>query len=70
MSTQQNSKIGEMGRMGDGGWRWELNWRMEFFEWEELISHELLVVIDGFQPVDGQDSWRWCLDPEAGFTVG
>ncbi|MCI28346.1 hypothetical protein A2U01_0049546, partial [Trifolium medium] len=69
MSTQQYSKISEMGRMGVDGWRWDLTWRREFFAWEEPIFQEFLAVIDGFQQGDQQDSWRWISDPDEGFTA-
>ncbi|KAK2416256.1 hypothetical protein QL285_038667 [Trifolium repens] len=57
-----------MGTMNDTGWRWNLTWRRNFFSWEIPLFHEMLAVIEGFQPLDCEDSWQWRADPTAGFT--
>ncbi|WJX73199.1 hypothetical protein P8452_57009 [Trifolium repens] len=54
--------------MNGTGWRWNLTWRRNFFSWEIPLFHEMLGVIEGFQPLDCEDSWQWRADPTAGFT--
>jgi hypothetical protein len=68
ISLQQRDKINQMGTMNDTGWRWNLTWRRNFFSWEIPLFHEMLAVIEGFQPLDCEDSWQWRADPTAGFT--
>ncbi|PNY14484.1 cysteine-rich receptor-like protein kinase, partial [Trifolium pratense] len=69
ISLQQELNLSQMGGVVQGGWRWSLLWRREFFSWEEPIYHQFLAIIDEFQPVEREDSWRWKIDPQLGYTA-
>jgi hypothetical protein len=53
----------------DGVWIWEFSWRRSFFDWETPLYHEFLGFINEFEPTEGDDTWLWKEDKEAGFTV-
>jgi hypothetical protein len=61
--------ISQMGRIEASSWQWNLFWRREFFEWEVPMFQELLGLIEGFQPLQEEDRWRWKVDSEVGLTA-
>jgi hypothetical protein len=69
VSMQQQGMISQMGRMEASSWQWNLFWRREFFEWEVPMFQELLGLIEGFQPLQEEDRWRWKADPDVGLTA-
>jgi hypothetical protein len=59
ISTQQNNFIREMGRWENGGWRWELLWRRNFFVWEEELVRDLEHLINHVVMSESADKWVW-----------
>jgi hypothetical protein len=68
ISLQKDELICNMGRLGDGHWHWELNWRRNLFAWEEEQYHVFLDIIAPFMPTGQRDKWLWLGDPQ-GFSV-
>jgi hypothetical protein len=69
ISVQKDDVIRHMGSWVNGGWRWELRWRRNFFAWEETLLLELGHVINNTVLSEVDDSWGWRLSVEEGFTV-
>jgi hypothetical protein len=69
ISTQKNEVIGNLRRLIDGNWHWELTWRRSLFAWEEDLYREFLDIITPFSPNVQQDRWLWMGDDLHGFTV-
>jgi hypothetical protein len=69
ISSQKDCTIASLGSWIDSRWCWNLEWRREFFEWEQPLSLQLAQVIDQFQPLLVEDSWRWRVNMEEGFRV-
>jgi hypothetical protein len=69
ISSQKEGTIASLGRWIDSRWCWNLEWRRQFFEWEQPLSLQLALVIDHFQPTLVDDSWHWRENMEEGFTV-
>jgi hypothetical protein len=61
--------IGNLGRLIEGCWHWELIWRRTLFAWEEDQYREFLDIITLFSPTVQQDRWLWLGDDLQGFTV-
>ncbi|WJX09286.1 hypothetical protein P8452_00137 [Trifolium repens] len=59
ISMQKDHLISEAGRWIEGVWSWELVWRRNFFDWEEVILNELLDVLARFIFKDEEDTWSW-----------
>jgi hypothetical protein len=69
ISMQKNEMIQKMGRLIDGRWQWELQWRRNLFAWEEDQFRDFLEIIAPFNPSIHQDSWLWMGDDIHGFTA-
>ncbi|GAU38148.1 hypothetical protein TSUD_395930 [Trifolium subterraneum] len=69
MSTQQNEVICNMGSLVNGLWHWELQWRRNFFTWEEDQYNHFLDIIVQFAPTVQQDRWLWLGDGVQGYTA-
>jgi hypothetical protein len=69
VSVHQDEMIRHMGSWVDGVWRWELNWRRNFFAWEEPLVYELENVINSVVITEAEDCWMWKPNGEDGFTV-
>jgi hypothetical protein len=69
VSSQQTATVSSMGSWVGGVWRWEFIWRRSFFEWEIPLYQEFLLFTQDFEPVVGEDIWRWRENKDAGFSV-
>jgi hypothetical protein len=69
ISMQKDHLISEAGRWIEGVWSWELVWRRNFFDWEEVILNELLDVLARFIFKDEEDTWSWNPGGGDGFSV-
>jgi hypothetical protein len=69
ISTQKEGTIANMGSWVDLQWHWNLEWRRQFFVWEQPLFHQLLHMIEQFQPNQQEDVWKWRENMEDGFTV-
>jgi hypothetical protein len=58
-----------MGTMINGEWNWSLNWRRQFFVWEEVLRSELEDVIRNVIVTEREDRWIWQPNVDAGFSV-
>ncbi|GAU26446.1 hypothetical protein TSUD_294120 [Trifolium subterraneum] len=69
ISMQQNNSVREVGNWVEGGWRWELLWRRNFFAWEEELVRELEDVIRHMATTEEEDRWVWIPNEADGFSV-
>jgi hypothetical protein len=69
ISTQQEKLVCEVGRWENGVWRWELEWRRNFFVWEEELFLELMEVLAHVTITMVDDRWVWNPGLEDGFSV-
>ncbi|KAK2372069.1 hypothetical protein QL285_073251 [Trifolium repens] len=58
-----------MGSLVENQWRWDLQWRRSFFDWEETLRRQLEDVIELFHPLEQEDYWQWRDNGDEGFTV-
>ncbi|MCH91770.1 LINE-1 reverse transcriptase like [Trifolium medium] len=69
-SLQKDDSVKELWGELEGGIRgWDLQWRRALFQWEEADVLNLRALIAGVSLSGEEDSWRWVLDPERGFSV-
>ena len=62
--------VAEMGVWVGEEWRWNIEWRRNFFEWEIPLANNLMQEINRIQLKQGiKDSWCWIAYPDCGFTV-
>jgi hypothetical protein len=69
ISMQKNDVICNLGRLIDGQWHWELQWRRNLFAWEEDQYTNFMEIIAPFTPTVQHDRWLWLGDDIHGFTV-
>jgi hypothetical protein len=69
ISNQQEELVFNMGSLVENQWRWDLQWRISFFDWEETLRRQLEEVIDLFHPLEHEDYWQWRGNGDEGFTV-
>jgi hypothetical protein len=69
ISVQKDHVICEVGSWINGVWRWELEWRRNFFDWEEIILHEFLEVLARVNIKEEDDIWCWNPGGGDGFSV-
>jgi hypothetical protein len=69
ISNQKEDTIASMGGWNDFQWVWNLEWRRQFFEWEQPLYQQLIQIIAQFQPTQQEDMWQWRENVEDGFTV-
>jgi hypothetical protein len=69
ISMQKDEMIFNLGRMMDGRWQWELQWRRNLFAWVEDQYRQFREIIEPFTPTSHHDSWLWMGDDLHGFTV-
>jgi hypothetical protein len=69
ISVQKDHLISEVGSWVNGVWRWELEWRRNFFDWEEIIVQELLEVLARGNIKEEEDRWVWNPGGGDGFSV-
>jgi hypothetical protein len=69
VSTQQDKLVCEVGRWDSGVWRWELEWRRNFFVWEEDLFHELMGLLDQATITLDDDRWKWNPGADDAFSV-
>ena len=56
--------------LGGGEWKWNLEWRRDFFEWELPLVDNLLKELEKSQLKQGiKDFLSWKYDSDNGFTV-
>jgi hypothetical protein len=48
---------------------WNFEWRQSLFQWEEVNVIQLVESLEGVRLNNVEDGWRWCSDPEGGFSV-
>ncbi|GAU12782.1 hypothetical protein TSUD_72680 [Trifolium subterraneum] len=69
ISSQQNEVIRNLGCVVNGQWSWALQWRRNFFVWEEEQYREFMEIIVSFVPSVHQDRWLWLGNCPHGFTA-
>jgi hypothetical protein len=69
ISTQKENLVCEVGCWVSGVWTWKLEWRRNFFVWEEELVHELMEVIEHANITLDEDRWVWNPGAEDGFSV-
>jgi hypothetical protein len=69
ISCQKEGTIASFGSWSDLRWCWNIQWRRQFFVWEQPMCSQLYQVIAQFQPSLIDDSWHWKENMEDGFTV-
>jgi hypothetical protein len=69
ISNQKEGTIASMGGWIDFRWIWNLEWRRQFFEWEQPLDQQLVQIIAQFQPTQQDDMWQWRENLDDGFTV-
>jgi hypothetical protein len=69
ISLLKDSLVCEAGRWENGTWKWVLEWRRQFFAWEEDLLQELLAVLACVLITDDNDRWIWKPGSEGVHTV-
>jgi hypothetical protein len=69
ISNQQEESVFNMGSLLENQWRWDLQWRRPFFDWEEILRRQLEETIEVFHPLEHEDYWQWRGNGDDGFTV-
>ena len=67
ISLQKGAAVGDLGEWVEERWRWELQWRREFFDWERVLFTNLLQDLNRVKlHANVKDAWRWlpCSDGE------
>lgn len=60
VSAQKRNKVSEMGEWEGEEWRWKLEWRRGWFEWEGSLLTSFMQVLDSISlRRDTQDGWTW-----------
>jgi hypothetical protein len=49
--------------------RWDLNWRRRFFEWENNVLDEFLILLNHVTLSSEEDTWEWRLENGGSFSV-
>lgn len=66
ISNQKEACIGDM-REVHGVWEW--SWRRNFFVWEETLSANLLMELEGILFTQEEDRWVWRLEDNGDYSV-
>jgi hypothetical protein len=61
--------VGELLKVDDERWWWELILRRNFFQWEEARVNLLVDYLDNVALSHEDDDWEWTLYLEEGFSV-
>jgi hypothetical protein len=69
ISTQKENLVCDVGSWVSGVWTWKLEWRRNFFVWEEEILQDLLDVLNHVNITLDEDRWVWNPGGEDGFSV-
>lgn len=70
VSDQQECYIYEMGEWVGEEWRWKLEWRREWFEWEKvLLTSFMQVLLSVSLRRDRKDGWTWNNNPTVPYSV-